>query len=127
MPTKPHKWGFKLFVLAGVSGFAYKFEIYTGQENPVQVNNEPDLGATANVLRLSSIIPRKENYRLYHDNYYTGLPLMVHLAKEGIYSLGTIRKNRIPNCKLPTDDELKKVDRGTSHEYVATIGGVDIS
>lgn len=29
---KPHKYGFKLVVLAGVSGFAYNFEIYTGAE-----------------------------------------------------------------------------------------------
>ncbi|KAJ8933304.1 hypothetical protein NQ314_014097 [Rhamnusium bicolor] len=32
MPMKPHKWSFKFFVLASVSGFSYKFEIYTGQE-----------------------------------------------------------------------------------------------
>jgi hypothetical protein len=51
MPIKPHKWGFQLFVLAGVSGFAYRFEIYSGQENlfPRQ-NDEPDLGASANIV-----------------------------------------------------------------------------
>lgn len=32
-PMKPHKWGFKIFVLSGVSGYAYDFEIYSGQEN----------------------------------------------------------------------------------------------
>ena len=26
-PKKPHKWGYKVFVLSGVSGFSYKFEI----------------------------------------------------------------------------------------------------
>jgi hypothetical protein len=30
-PMKPHKWGFKIFVLAGVSGFMYNFEVYTGK------------------------------------------------------------------------------------------------
>lgn len=29
-PAKPHKWGYKFFVLSGVSGFTYNFEIYTG-------------------------------------------------------------------------------------------------
>ena len=52
---------------------------------------------------------------------------MIHLAKEGIYSLGTIRRNRVPNCKLPTEASLKTSNRGTSHEFVATIDGVDIS
>lgn len=30
MPNKPHKWGFKLFVLCDSSGFSYAFEVYTG-------------------------------------------------------------------------------------------------
>lgn len=30
MPNKPHKWGFKLFVLCDTVGFSYKFEVYTG-------------------------------------------------------------------------------------------------
>ncbi|XP_023026106.2 piggyBac transposable element-derived protein 3 [Leptinotarsa decemlineata] len=129
MPMKPHKWGFKFFVLAGVSGFAYKFEIYTGQEKFENTeDNEPNFGVTSNiVLRLARIIPRMKNYRLYHDNYYTAVPLMVHLAKQGIFSLGTIRRNRLPNCQLPNELSLKKVSRGTSHEYVATVDGVDIS
>lgn len=33
VPLKSHKWGYKLFALSGVSGFCYKFEIYTGTEN----------------------------------------------------------------------------------------------
>lgn len=127
MPMKPHKWGFKFFVMSGISGFAYKFEIYAGQEQKDVPVDEPDLGVTSNlVLRLARIIPRQQNYRLYHDNYYTSLPLMVHLAKEGIYSLGTIRRNRVPNCKLPTESSLRDVNRGTSHEFVATIDGVDL-
>lgn len=88
---------------------------------------EPDFGATSNVVvRLSRIIPRNQNYRLYHDNYYSALPLMIYLAKEGVFSLGTIRKNRLPNCKLPTEIIMKKEPRGSSHEYM-TIDGVDVS
>ncbi|XP_050313668.1 piggyBac transposable element-derived protein 3-like [Anthonomus grandis grandis] len=93
----------------------------TGQGQDVP-GNKPNFGVTSNlVLRLASIIPRQHNYVLYDDNYYTALPLMVHLAKEGIYSLGTIRRNRIPSNKLPTEATLKKADRGTSHEFVAII------
>lgn len=29
----PHKWGYKLFVTASVSDFAYNVEMYSGQEN----------------------------------------------------------------------------------------------
>lgn len=130
MPAKPHKWGYKLFILCGVSGFSYKFEIYTGREND-EINRlpeEPNLGASANVVvRLSRIVPNGKNYVIYFDNYYTSLSLLHYLANRGIYSLGTVRRNRLPNCKLPSEDKIKKLDRGFSVEFVCDFEGVDIS
>lgn len=41
--------------------------------------------------------------------------------------MGTVRRNRIPNCKLPTEDSMKKVDRGSSFEYVCDYDGVEVS
>ncbi|CAH2087871.1 unnamed protein product [Euphydryas editha] len=126
-PKKPHKWGYKIYVLCGVTGFAYKFEIETGAENIV-LPGEPDLGASSNVVvRMARDMPKYQNYKLYFDNYFTSLPLLEHLAKEGILSLGTVRRNRIPNCKLPADKELSKKERGYSMEFVADVGGIDIS
>lgn len=126
-PKKPHKWGYKIYVLSGVSGFAYKIEPETGSENIV-LNGEPDLGASSNVVvRMARGIPRHQNYRLYFDNYFTSLPLLEYLAKEGILSLGTIRRNRIPDCKLPTEKEVMKKERGFSAEFVANMDGIDIS
>lgn len=29
MPNKPQKYGFVLYVLSGMSGFAYNYEVYT--------------------------------------------------------------------------------------------------
>lgn len=130
MANKPHKWGYKLFFLCGVSGYAYAFEIYSGQEN--DVNNrpldEPDLGASSNVvLRLSRVIPKFKRHKIYFDNYFTSLPLMVHLHNQGILPLGTVRRNRIPNCKLPTEQQLKKEPRGKSTEFVANVDGVEVA
>lgn len=91
MPNKPHKWGYKLFVLSGVSGYACDVEIYTGHENcpPKRRPAEPDLGATGNgVVRLSRQIPRNANHKLYFDNYYTSPKVMVYLAKQGILFFG---------------------------------------
>ncbi|CAG4992133.1 unnamed protein product [Parnassius apollo] len=57
-PKKPHKWGYKIYVLSSVSGFAYKYEPETGAENVVGPN-EPNLGAAAKVVvRLAREIPR---------------------------------------------------------------------
>ena len=130
MANKPHKWGFKLFFLCGVSGYAYAFEVYTGQENNPneRPRNEPDFGASSNVVvRLARNVPNFKHHKIYFDNYFTSLPLLVYLHNRGIFSLGTVRRNRIPNCKLPTDQQLKKEPRGKSVEFVGNVDGVDVA
>ncbi|XP_044573309.1 piggyBac transposable element-derived protein 1-like [Drosophila ananassae] len=83
-PNKPHKWGYKIYVLSGNSGFCYKFEIDSGNENVVLLN-EPDLGAASNcVVRLAREVPRHQNFRLYFDNYFNSLPLLNKAKKEYI-------------------------------------------
>ncbi|KAJ8963507.1 hypothetical protein NQ314_005586 [Rhamnusium bicolor] len=97
LPLKPHKWGFKLYVLCEVSGFAYTYEIYSGQENKID-GDEPDLGAASNVVvRLARIIPKNLNYR--------------NNKLQAAYGQRYEKKN----------------DRGTSYEYVGTYETVDIS
>ncbi|GFT01330.1 piggyBac transposable element-derived protein 3 [Nephila pilipes] len=111
-------------------GFAYKLELYSGQENKEKYRqkSEPDLGASANVvIRLARIISRNKNYTLYFDNYYTSIPLLVYLSKEGIYTLGTINRNRIPNSKIPTEKVFNKMERGHSMEFVGNYNDVEIS
>jgi hypothetical protein len=61
-----------LFVLSGASGSAYNFELFTGQENNSKLRNinEPDLGSNANVVVcLARFIPKRQNYKLFFDNY----------------------------------------------------------
>lgn len=62
----------------------------------------------------------------HHDNYYTGLAPMAHVANNGIYSLWTVRRNRLPNCKLPTEETSKNAIYCGSHSYVVAVDGVDI-
>ncbi|CAK1581011.1 unnamed protein product [Parnassius mnemosyne] len=58
LPNKPHKWGFKLFVLCSLSGYAYSFEIYTGKQNVDNLSDEPDIGVVGNtVIILCRSIP----------------------------------------------------------------------
>lgn len=131
LPNKPHKWGFKLFVLCSLSGFAHKFEVYSGKTDFERLNDEPDLGPVGNTaIRLCRIVPPFINHIIYFDNFYTSIPLLHYLAKQGIYSLGTIQRNRLgKNCKIPTQKDYNKeaVLRGTYEEQVATYEGVDIS
>lgn len=52
LPNKPHKWGYKFCILCGASGFAYNFEVCSGQENQecFRLKKEPDLGASFNIV-----------------------------------------------------------------------------
>lgn len=112
---KPHKWGYKLFVLNSVVGYIYNFEIYTGGDYP-RLTNEPDLGAVGNVvIRLCRILPN-HNYKLYYDDFYSSIPLSVYLHKRGMMTLATFQRNRIPNLPLPLDDQTKKKSRGHYEE-----------
>lgn len=130
MPNKPHKWGFKFFCLCDTSGFSYSFEIYTGAGDNIVLDDTPDLGAASNVVvRLSKHIPNFVNHILYFDNFYTSLGVLTYLRSRGIYSLGTVRRNRVPNCKLSADTDLqkKKAVRGYSEEFVGNAYGIDIT
>ncbi|XP_036345682.1 piggyBac transposable element-derived protein 3-like [Rhagoletis pomonella] len=127
LPNKPKKWGFKFFVLCDTTGYAYKYDLYTGlSEKPLE--GEPDLQPSANiVVGLMREVRRFQNHIVYFDNYYTTLPLLVYLRTQGILSVGTIRRNRIKNCKLPEEKIMLKFERGTSKEFVSNICGIDVT
>lgn len=125
IPKKPHKWGYKIFVLCDTKGIVYNFEIYTGKINPVA--GYPDLGASANiVIQLSQVVEKQANYLLYFDNWFSSLKLFAQLAKEGIYALGTVRPNRLPGCRFSHDTVMKKRGRGTFEEKELSIEGTSI-
>lgn len=131
LPNKPHKWGFKLYVLCSLSGYAYRFEIYSGKQEHVRLSEEPDLGSVGNtVVRLCRPLHRNVNHILYFDNYYTTLPLLHYLSTQGIHALGTIQRNRLgKHCNLPSQKDFNKtsVKRGTYEEQLTDYEGVPIS
>lgn len=58
---------------------------------------------------------------VYFDNYFTTLDLIWYLREHcGIFSLGTIRKNRLKSSSkgLVSDKELKKSGRGSFTQVV---------
>lgn len=62
-PRKSKKWGYKVFVLSGVSGLVYNFCMYAGNIEPA--NEFPNIGASGNsVLRLVEVIPYHKNHKL---------------------------------------------------------------
>jgi hypothetical protein len=97
IPSKPHKWGYKIFVLADTKGIIHDFIPYMGKNEPVDASNIPDFKPSGNiVLHIAQVIPLQMNHISYIDNWFTSLPLMDHLASRRIWSCGTVRTQRLP-------------------------------
>ncbi|CAF3441226.1 unnamed protein product [Rotaria sp. Silwood2] len=122
MPNKPHRWGYKMFLLAGgASGICYDFIFYTGKAN------EPKYGfCTDIVLKLCETVPRMMNHKLYFDNYFTTISLQVQLKKLGIFSVGTVRSNRLPDLVMKNAKNLQEEGRGSMDYRIAQVDGVEL-
>lgn len=115
---KAHKWGYKLFVYV-----VYKLEIYPGQENKPHPG-ELDLDSSANiVVRLTREVSENQNYKVYADNFFNSIPLAAYLKNKGVLFLGTICRNRLPNCKHSTEKDLVFKTKGYSEEYCTIAEG----
>ena len=105
MPKKPIKRGYKVWVLADKSGYAWKSEIYTGKKNDVV---ERKLGERV-VTTLTQEIQNKD-HRVYFDNYFTSADLLHFLKQNKIHACGTVNPTRknLPNPK--SDKEMQRGD-----------------
>lgn len=116
--NKPCKWGFKVFIRAGISGMIYDFLIYGGESTFRNISFSPlerlmGFGAKV-VLALCQSIKKQTCAFIFCDNFFSSLELFTLLReKYGILSLGTIRSNRIRNCPLMSDKVLGKKGRGS--------------
>lgn len=112
LPSKPIRFGFKLFTLAeSKSGYIWNFKIYTGRKGEAEENQTKKV-----VVRLMSPLEDK-GYRLFTDNFYSSPDLFFTLREHGIQACGTVRPNRkdlpkeIMDHKLPL---VKNLPRGGS-------------
>ncbi|CAF1070818.1 unnamed protein product [Rotaria sp. Silwood1] len=122
MPKKPNRWGYKMFLLAdSISGICYDFIFYTGK------TNEPQYGfCTDIVLKLCETIPKMMNYKLNFDNYFTTIQLEVQLKKLGIFSIGTIRSNRLTDINMKDIKSLTEEGRGSIDYRITQVDGVEL-
>ncbi|XP_051171549.1 piggyBac transposable element-derived protein 4-like [Leptopilina boulardi] len=109
-PMKPIKRGYKVWCLAdSITGFVSNFEIYAGKSE--NKNSNDTLGERV-VLNLTKGILNTGTLVAF-DNFFTSVKLVSSLHQKGIFSVGTVRANRIG---LPIMmKEKSKMQRG---EYV---------
>jgi DNA excision repair protein ERCC-6 len=112
---KPIRYGYKLWVGTTSSGYIVWFEPYQGASTILNEKYSAlGLGASVVLTYTDKLIGlgMGNNYHLFIDNFFTGLPLVTELTKRNIRVTGTIRENRTGKCPLPTNKEMKKKERG---------------
>ena len=110
--NKPHPWGFKIWVRAGSSGMVHDFDVYQGGD-----------GADV-VLKLAATLPHNFNYKIFADNLFTGIPLLLEIKQLGMHYTGTVRSNRLHDCHLPDEKYLNKKGRGLHDHKVEEEHGI---
>ena len=88
----------------------YDFNIYGGKrETNEEVADFCHLDKSAQVVaRLCRNLPYHAGHKLYFDNWFTMMGLLVYLKDNGILACGTVRSNRIQRCPLKNNKELEK-------------------
>ena len=106
----------------------YDFIIYTSHIQPVDNPDVPDLGASSNfVLHLAQSIPPYQNHKLVFNNWFTSLPLVTYLTKQGIWCCGRVQSRRYRGLQFKSDTKPKREGRGSLDVWKAEVDTVTVS
>ena len=101
------------------------FEVHTGTIDICP--GQPYLQASGNiVMQLLQHIPWHQWFKLFIDNWNTGVPLATIFMKQGIGMVGTARANRLRNCQLSSDETLRQKGRGSAEIKICVIDNVEL-
>jgi hypothetical protein len=121
--NKPIRFGYKVWVLATVSGYVVCFEMYQGKGvGDHTAENVQNVGAaSATVLDLLDMLPKEKldlPYHIFADNFFSSHKLIEVLGEKNIQYTGTMRQDRVKGKpSLTPVDKFKKMPRG-HHETV---------
>lgn len=124
---KPLRYGYKLWVGATSTGYVVWYEPYQGAKSEIKdCYKTLGLGPSV-VLEYTDVLFSQFAlpYCLFFDNFFSTLALIDELTKRNIQATGTIRKNRINNCALNSDVEMKK-NRGSFDERVTVDKNIQV-
>ncbi|KAL1425467.1 hypothetical protein MTO96_003544 [Rhipicephalus appendiculatus] len=108
---KTTPFGQYLWVWAGSSGFLYQFDVYQGQAKKNYHLYQYGHGGDVK-LKMCNARPENREYKAGAENYYSSLDLADEMSKRGLEFVGTLRSNRLNNCRLKSESDLKKEGRG---------------
>ena len=122
LPKTPKKWGYKMWAMAGISGYVYDFKVEggLGTRGPPNGCDPPDSCGESGfvVLRLSKDL-RPGKHLLFFDNYFASPELVDYLGdKKKIWALSTLNSNQSRGYPIPTEKQMRKCGRGHIEEIV---------
>ena len=105
---------------------AYDFEFYQGKGTGVSEDHK-DLGLGGSiVMRLVEKLPERENFKVYFDNFFTSIPLLIQLKEKGFHALGVLKTNRMSGAILKPKGDMKRQGRGAMDSFVSKSGNITI-
>jgi hypothetical protein len=104
IPSKPHKWGYKIYCLASES-YLLHFEVYEGKGQDPSIE-----GATYDTVMRMVQQYQDQQLVLFTDNWFTSPTLMNALQQRGIRLCGSVRRNRkgMPSIPKAAIDGLRR-------------------
>lgn len=105
IPSKPHKWGYKIYCLAS-DDYLLHFEVYQGKEEHPSAH-----GATYDtVMRMVAGFENKQHV-LYIDSYFTSPALLDALKQRGIFCCGSVRRTR-KGMPAISKEQVRRLGKG---------------
>jgi Transposase IS4 len=97
IPSKPHKWGYKIYCLSS-EDYLLRFQVYAGAEE-----RSVDGATYDTVMRLLQGYEEKAHV-LFTDNWFTSPALLLALQRKGIRLCGSVRRNRKGLPVIPPEE-----------------------
>lgn len=115
---KPIRFGYKFWCGGTSNGYLIWMEPYQGAGTCSSKYEDKGMGYGVIMTYADRLLPRVP-YRLFFDNLFTSIDLLIDLKTRGIEATGTIRGNRIDkSCNMSPPEVLKKEKRGV-FEYLS--------
>jgi hypothetical protein len=115
---KPNPWGFKIWGRCSASGLLHDFDVYQGKSGQ---RSTYDLGVGGDiVIQLCETLEKQKGYKIYADNLFSSMHLMLRMIDDGFHYTGTLRANRLGGCEMTKEKDLKKKGRGSFDFRVET-------
>ncbi|XP_066517970.1 piggyBac transposable element-derived protein 4-like [Hoplias malabaricus] len=110
LKSKPHKWGYKLFVLCdSTNGYTCDFSVFTGKD-PCTNSHGLSYNSVMSLVNPSFL---GTGYVLYCDRFFTSPALFRDLYEMKIGACGTVRENRSGFPRTQENALIKTSERGS--------------